>query len=127
MPWEGFNRRKFPRVNFPCLVKVALGGMMTEALLAHTENLSVGGVCVILKTGLERFSEAGLEIDLMDGEDHIACRGRVMWVVRRKATESLKPSFYDMGFEFIDIKDADRARIGVVVDHLARVQQKAKL
>ena len=47
MGWEGLNRRKFPRVMFPCLVKISRQGEPPEMILTHTENVSSGGVCVI--------------------------------------------------------------------------------
>lgn len=120
MTWEGLNRRKFPRVNFPCLIKVLREGKSDEVLLTHTENISVGGVCVILKKTVELFSFVAVELDLMDGGEIIACRAKVVWSVRRKAIEEHKPSCYDIGFEFVDVTEADRARIGEAVQHLAQ-------
>jgi hypothetical protein len=127
MAWEGLNRRKFPRVKFPCLVKIVHLGMAPEAILTHTENVSGGGLCVVIKKSLELFSEAGIEIDLMDGEDVILCKGRTVWAIRRKATEAVKPSFYDTGFEILDITEKDRKRIERVVEHFVKSQQKAKI
>ena len=43
MTWEGLNRRRFPRVKFPCLVKVIVNGVVFETHLTHTENISIGG------------------------------------------------------------------------------------
>ncbi len=127
MTWEGLNRRKFPRVKFPCLVKVVREGRAEDVLLTHTENISVGGFCVVIKKSLEIFSPVGVEIDLMDGEDVIVCRGRTVWSVRRKATEAVKPSHYDIGIEFAGLKEKDLARVEQVVDHFLRVQQKSKI
>jgi c-di-GMP-binding flagellar brake protein YcgR len=120
MTWEGLNRRKFPRVNFPCLIKVLREGNPEEVILTHTENISVGGACVILKKTIELFAPVTVEIDLMDGAEVIACRAKVVWSVRRKAIEAHKPSCYDLGFEFVDIKEEQRARVGQAVAHLVR-------
>lgn len=127
MTWEGLNRRQFPRAKFPCLLKVIMSGNIMDAILTHSENISIGGVCVILKISLERFAPVDIELDMLDGEDHIVCKGRVMWVVRRRAGEALKPSFYDVGLEFLDIKDNDRARVRSIVERLAKAEQKAIL
>lgn len=127
MSWEGLNRRKFPRVYFPCLIKMMLNQDPLSLLLTHTENISHGGVCVILRKGLDRFAEVDVEIDLMDGEDIISCRGKTVWVVRRKATDPVKPSFYDTGIEFMNIAEHDGDRIRKVVDHLAMSEQKVRL
>jgi hypothetical protein len=99
--WEGLNRRKFPRVNYPCLVVIrnAEGGSQ-NVILTHTENVGVGGVCLILKQDLAMFSKVDLELDLLDLGEHIHCTGKVMWNVQRKEAEGAKPSFYDIGVEF---------------------------
>ncbi len=120
MTWEGLNRRKFPRVSFPCLIKVLHEGSPEDVILTHTENISVGGACVILKKAIELFSPVNVEIDLMDGNESISCRAKVVWSVRRKAIEVEKPSCYDLGLEFVDIKDEERARVAVTVEHLVR-------
>jgi c-di-GMP-binding flagellar brake protein YcgR len=124
MTWEGLDRRKFPRANFPCLIKVLRAGQPEEALLTHTENISLGGACVILKKAFELFSPVDIELDLMDGGDIIACRCKVVWAVRRKAIELHKPSCYDLGFEFVDITPESRARVGKTVEHLVRCRRE---
>ena len=53
-------------------------------------------------------------------------QARVVWVVRRKATEAIKPAYYDMGFEFTNIKEADRQRVDTVVAHFLKAQNKSK-
>ncbi len=120
MTWEGLNRRKFPRANFPCLIKILREGSPEEVILTHTENISIGGACVILKKTTELFSLVDIEIDLMDGGEPIVCRAKVVWSVRRKAIEEHKPSCYDLGLEFLDIKEEPRARVGQAVAHLVR-------
>ena len=120
MTWEGLNRRKFPRANFPCLVKVVRDGGPEEIILTHTENIRVGGACVILKKTTELFSFVNVEIDLMDGGELIICRAKVVWSVRRKAIEEHKPSAYDLGLEFVDIKEEFRTRVAHAVEHLVR-------
>jgi c-di-GMP-binding flagellar brake protein YcgR len=121
MSWEGLNRRKFPRAKFPCLIKIVKAGTPGDAILTHTENISTGGVCVIIKKQLETFSTVGIEIDLMDGEDIITAEAKVVWIVRRKATEDVKPSFYDTGVEFVSLPEHLRLRLEATVNHLLRV------
>jgi c-di-GMP-binding flagellar brake protein YcgR len=120
MAWEGLNRRKFPRANFPCLIKIVHEGHNDELLLTHTENISVGGACVIIKRSLELFMPVNVEIDLMDGGDSIACRSRVVWSVRRKAIVEVKPNQYDLGLEFLGLSEEQHGRIAQTVAHLVR-------
>lgn len=123
MSWEGLNRRKFPRAVFPCMIKISRPGVEAETLLTHTENVSIGGVCVILRRHLEVFLPVSLEIDLLDGNETIACGGKIVWTVRRKAIEEHRPSCYDTGIEFVDIKAADHARIDKMLDHLIKTRK----
>ncbi len=119
-PWDGLNRRRFPRVNYPCQVIVRNEQDQKDVILAHTENIGVGGVCVILKKGLPMFAPVEVELDLLDFEEHVKCQGKVVWAVRRKSGEENKPMFYDIGIEFVDISDLDRERIEAVVQRLVK-------
>jgi hypothetical protein len=111
MTWEGMDRRKFPRVMYPCMVKITSSDGEQEAILTHTENIGQGGLCVTLKGGIKLFTPVDLEIDLLNLEEHIKPKGKVVWNVRRKAVEEIKPMFYDIGVEFTEISKGDQERL----------------
>ena len=119
--WEGVDRRKFPRANYPWLVIIRKDHKEPEAMLTHTENVGIGGICVILKKNLGLFAPVELELDLMDTQSHIKCMGKVVWAVRRKDTEEKKPSFFDTGIEFAYIKEEDLKRIVSIVERLTKL------
>ena len=121
--WEGLNRRKFPRANFPCLVVVKKSQDKEEALLTHTENISIGGVCVMLKIDLKIFCPVEVELDLLDFEDHVRCKGKVVWNVHRKDDNPHKPLFYDVGIEFMDLETHFQKRIDDAVKHIVAHQE----
>ena len=121
--WDGLNRRKFPRANYPCLVIIRHNHVGPEALLTHTENIGIGGVCVILKRNLKLFMPVEIEIDLLDTTPHIQCEGKIVWSVKRSSSEDKKPSYYDTGIEFVNMDDKEQKRIDDVV---ARLIQKDK-
>jgi len=118
MAWEGLNRRKFPRVKYPCLIVLQRSTEGKDTILTHTENIGIGGVCVIIKDNLKMFTLVDVELDLLDLEDHVKCSGKVVWCVRRKSTEASKPLYYDIGVEFTDVSDENRQRIDVIVGRL---------
>lgn len=118
--WDGLNRRKFPRVNYPCLVVIRDQGQEKDVLLTHTENVGIGGVCVILKKNIKMFTPVELEIDLLDLGSHIKCKGKVVWNVQRKMDEKKKPLYYDVGIEFTGLNEKDRERLDVVVKRLVK-------
>lgn len=122
--WDGLDRRKFPRVKYPCLVVLKndnKGGK--EVILTHTENVGIGGTCVILKKNLQMFSPVELEIDLLDLGEHIKCNGKVVWNVRRKGDTESKPLFYDIGVEFEDITKKDRNRLEKIIKNLVKTRK----
>ncbi len=80
--WNGLERRQFPRVNYPCLITIRHEASGLDAFLTHTENIGTGGVCLLFKREFKLFSEADLEIDLLDMEKNIKCRGKVVWSVK---------------------------------------------
>ncbi len=122
--WQGLNRRRFPRVNYPCLV-VIQGKEDNDKLilLTHTENIGIGGVCVLLKQNLKMFSAVEMEIDLLDMGNHIKCQGMVVWNIRRKLDDSNKPVLFDVGVEFENLDKKDQDRIDEV---LMRLEKKGK-
>ncbi len=111
MGWEGMDRRKFPRVMYPCLVKVIYPDGHQDNILTHTENIGLGGLCVTLKNEVKLFNAVDMEVDLLDLNEHIKPKGKVVWNVRRKATEEVKPMFYDTGIEFTEISKKDYERL----------------
>ena len=116
MTWDGLNRRRFPRVIYPCLIKLSSKGGGIETILTHTENIGVGGVCVIVKKEMKLFTDVDLEIDLLDTVEHIKTAGKVVWVVRRKSIEAIKPMFYDIGIEFVNLPNGQKSHLQAAID-----------
>ncbi len=122
--WAGLNRRKFPRVKYPCLVVVRDGDSKEDVILTHTENVGVGGVCVILKKSLKMFTNVELELDLLDLGNHVKCSGKVVWNVQRKEDVKNKPLFYDIGIEFSNLTKKELGRMESVVKRLVKNHQE---
>lgn len=111
MVWDGLDRRKFPRVIYPCLVKVISSQQPEGPILTHTENIGMGGLCVSVRNNIPLFTPVELEVDLLDLEEHITPKGKVVWSVRRKSIDLIKPMFYDTGIEFTDLSKRDHERL----------------
>lgn len=108
--WDGFNKRKFPRLALRCEVSILADDQQTKPVLTLTENLGIGGVCIILDKALERFSTCNLRLDLEEGQPPIQCKGKIMWVVPTQASGTAKQ--FDTGIEFtgLDSETQDRVR-----------------
>ena len=113
--WDGLDRRRFPRVQYPCLV-VLQRNKTTDMHLTHTENIGTGGVCVSLKENIKIFSTVGLEVDLLDLNDHIRCEGKVVWNVERKSQTDEGNSYFDVGVEFVGLSDKDQKRLDDIIE-----------
>lgn len=114
MAWESVDRRKFPRVNYPCVVKVRRKGS-AEVFKTKTENIGCGGVCIMLPKDVGMFTPIEMEIDLENGQGRVNCDGTIVWVVRRGQTGKDAPDFFDTGVEFINLREEDKIRIDKIV------------
>jgi hypothetical protein len=109
------NQRRFPRVNYRCTVSMSQNGKYST-IPAVTENLGLGGVCLMLEQQFDIFSPAGLEISIEDGKPAVKVQGTIVWVVRRK--ELGKKMAFDTGIEFSSLTPQDKARIEAVLDKI---------
>ncbi len=121
MVWNGIDQRKFPRVNYKCLIRVSTDGR-EEEIEAFTENVGAGGVCVVLEKAFERFETVTLEMDIGDGGPLIFCNGLVVWVVKRHPIGKAETVKYDIGIEFSDVNEENRHRISMIVENILRAE-----
>ena len=111
--WGGFESRKFPRVKADCRIYIEQF-QNAETLTSTTENIGIGGICVVLKKPLPKFSRLRIQLDLADGEKTISCDGRVVWMVesRNLVTEQ---ATHDAGIEFLNLAEDARLRIEKII------------
>ena len=57
---------------------------------------------------------------MLDTDDHIKTPGKVVWVVRRKAIEVVKPMFYDIGIEFIHLSPKQKEHLNLTIERLIK-------
>ena len=120
--WQGVDRRRFPRANYPCKIILARKGQR-QKLSTHTENIGLGGVCVIMNQELERFSEVELMLFLKDRQPAVRCDARIVWMVK-KLVPSKKNSTaeFDTGLEFVNLEEKEKARVEKVVQECLQKQ-----
>jgi Tfp pilus assembly protein PilZ len=114
MPWQGVDKRLFPRANYPCVVKLREKGN-PEIFNTQTENIGCGGVCVMLPKHIEMFHDVQMEIDMVSEARKINCDGTVVWVVHRQELKKNAPDSFDTGIEFKNLKQDDKLVIEKVV------------
>ena len=118
--WDGIERRQFPRARYPCLITLRKETSPPISILTHTENISVGGVRVIIGRRIKVATEVDLELDLKDALSNVASRGTVSWVKEIPPAEKGKLPRYDTGIQFATLKQEDRQRIATIVYRFKR-------
>jgi hypothetical protein len=115
--WQGVDNRRFPRAVYPCKIAVIKAGA-NEQFSTRTENIGKGGICVILRKGLEKFSPVTLTIYLEDGDPPLECDGRIVWTVKHK-------EIFDTGIEFLNIQAKDLERIERIVRECLKIRENS--
>ena len=111
--WSGINRRKFPRATYPCRITVRRKDR-PDILSTHTENIGLGGICVILPKDLGIFAPVEIQLDLLDGTALVECDGAIVWIVPSKKDK--KEESFDTGIEFTNLKRKDEVRIANIIE-----------
>jgi len=117
MIWEGINKRKFPRAKYKCRILISDHGK--ELVFdTFTENIGGGGICVALDKELDLFGTAKLELYLIENGPPISCNGTVVWVIKRRVGSKPIAHENDIGIEFVDMQDEDRAKVAELVKQI---------
>lgn len=111
--WQGIDQRRFPRAKYKCTVILQQKGQASR-FQSVTENIGLGGICVLLNQNLDVFSSVELEVNLEDGMVPLQVAGTVVWVVKRRNLR--KGASFDTGIEFAELKPQNRARLEAVID-----------
>jgi c-di-GMP-binding flagellar brake protein YcgR len=114
MDYQGIEKRRFIRAKFPCVISIHT--LHDHVITTYTENISAGGVRVIIEEKLELSSTVGLEIQI--NKDVIACKGRVVWVVDRESPYKKGILYHDTGIEFYEISENDRRIINCAIEEI---------
>ncbi len=115
--WKGANRRKDPRVKYPCLLVLQEKDLKDAAIMVETENISMGGIAITCKNNIKMLSMVNGEVDL-GLEERICFEGKVIWTIQRKSDSLIKPLFYDIGISFEKIQKEDLNKIKSLVEKL---------
>lgn len=124
MIWDGFNKRKFPRLKLRCEISIH-PDTQPSLIQTFTENVGMGGVCVILDRPLERFGSCRVRLELNEKFLPIECRGKVVWTVGTREVHGRKEK-YDTGIEFVDLDSSSTERLRQFLDGQVSVTGRKK-
>ncbi|HOX09384.1 MAG TPA: PilZ domain-containing protein [Candidatus Omnitrophota bacterium] len=117
MGWSGIDTRRSVRVSFECVV-IVKKKETSLVFRTQTENISAGGICLILERALLKHTPVEVELFLPDDPIPVNCEGKVAWSVRRSEYLKKKSSQFDTGIEFTSITDEDKARLKRIIEEL---------
>ncbi|MBD3246645.1 MAG: hypothetical protein GF333_06490 [Candidatus Omnitrophica bacterium] len=102
---EARERRRGKRYVYPYTVLI----QGARPVSTYTENISEGGIRVVIRDILETGAVVGLQIFI--AEQPLVCEGRVVW--RREKTSTVLEStvVQDTGIEFVHLGRNERARL----------------
>lgn len=115
--WQGIDQRRFPRAKYKCTVILREQGE-SSSISAVTENVGIGGICILLQRSVDIFSAVEVELQLDDGKPPVKTGGTVVWVVRRG--ELRRGSSFDTGIEFSQLTPEDKARLEAIIEKQGR-------
>ena len=124
--WHGMDKRRFPRADYQCLITIIKKGTERN-FLTHTQNIGMGGICVVLNEALGLFSHVDIELMLKDEEEPIKCKGNIAWVIKKTEIKNVTPvTNFDTGIEFVDLKENDKKRIEKIVQYIIQKETFTK-
>lgn len=116
------EKREFHRIKIACKISIA----STEKQLVfncHTEDISAGGIMVIIEEEIIPPTVVDLELFLWYEEKPIKCKGQIAWVNEIVPKET-KPRLFNTGIKLIEISDSDREEIAKFVNNIISTWQE---
>lgn len=104
------ERRKYQRAYLEIEAKVSSAKFDGQAD-AVIQNISGGGVRILLDRDLPVVSKVNLEFALPDEEDLIRCEGEVVWCLPNKKWYSREAYGYKIGIKFLSIRQEEKAKL----------------
>jgi hypothetical protein len=113
-----FNRRRYPRANYPCRLTMWPANGSNETILAYTANIGAGGLCVFLNGFTNVGTKVDIELDFPNSTTPFKCKGTVVRCVKEDE------KFYDTGIQFDSLDDLKFSFISSQVSDLLNKEKE---
>jgi len=97
-----------------CDIYVKTGKNEKRDFHTHTQNMSEGGINIILEEDLHRRDVVELKLYLTGKLTPIECKGQVAWS-KAISPKSVEPRIFSIGIKFIELKEDDKENIRKLV------------
>jgi len=113
---ENIEKRTDRRLNIACKIKFIINDKQS-VFSAHTENISAGGMMVIIGEEIALSTIVDLELFLWNKDKPLKCRGQIAWANEITPKET-KPRLFNTGIKFLEMSDTDKAQISEFVNNI---------
>lgn len=113
-PGNIHERRRFIRLKKPLVIKYSHIGELKNDEAFTGENISAGGICVIIKEPLTLGAPLNLRVYLPDNTLPIKIKGKVAW--SKQVFDKAGQKLFETGIEFVEINDLDFKKIAKYVN-----------
>jgi len=113
------ERREFVRLSANVNIKWSKAGAAQESAFQSQDmslDIGGGGVCLIVYEKLPIGKELDLEIELPTGKT-ISSKAKVAWIQEFEIIGAKQRKGYEIGAQFLDISDEDKAAIDKFMIH----------
>ena len=120
----GYNKRKFPRANYPCSLTMWSENGNSQVIMGYTANIGAGGLCVHITQELLIHSYVEVRIEFPSQTTPFKCKGKIAHCDKYVDPQGKK--FYAIGVEFEAMDEVRQAYLMGVVSDLITLNEKAK-
>ena len=114
------NRRKYPRVNYPCQLTIWLVNGQNETILANTANVGMGGLCVYLNQAVDIGTKVDIQLSFVNCTTPFRCSGQVV----RSIQESER--FYNTGIQFEPLSELKQSFLSGKIAEIIALDEKGR-
>ena len=114
------NRRKYPRVNYPCQLTLWLADGSNETILANTSNIGIGGLCVHLNQDIVVGTKLDIQLNFANTTTPFKCSGTVVRCNKERER------YYNLGVQFDPLNELKYAFLNGQVSELIDLEKKGK-
>jgi hypothetical protein len=114
------NRRKYPRVNYPCQLTIWLFDGFNKTILAQTSNIGLGGVCVHLNEAFDVGTKVDIQLQFPGTTTPFRCHGKI---VRCMPAEK---GLHNIGIQFDPLSELKHAFLDGKISDIIALEPKGE-
>ncbi|MBF0571834.1 MAG: PilZ domain-containing protein [Candidatus Omnitrophica bacterium] len=112
------NRRKYPRIYYPCQLMMWLDDGSNETIMANTTNIGIGGLSVTLNQKANLGTKVDIQLNFSNPATSFRCKGAVVSCLPGEN------KIYNTGIRFEPLDEIKAVFLERKISELLRLTQK---